>query len=400
MFQNRYVRTIVLSRIALQFGIWIRNFAVLLEVTEQTHNDPLYVSLISVAEYAPIFIFAFIGGTFADRWKPKRTMVWSDALSAVSVLAVWAVLLQGRWYTLLLGTFVSSSLSQFSQPSAMKLYKKHVPVKQLQGVMALSQSLTAIFMVAGPAIGTLIYAQAGIEASLLLTCVFFSASAVVLTMLPRDAEEGKGQEAESFMADLTSGIRYLWQNRALRILSVSFAAAGLAAGLIQPLAIFIVIEKLSQGRTFLQWMLMVNGAAMLLGGALITGIAKRVRPHVLLAAGLIASALCTVGVGASTRIPLTILLQAVSGLFYPCIQVGIQTMIMNNTKAAFMGPVGGAITPVFMGMMVSGMSLSGYFKDAFSLFAVYAASGSLLAIGALLLIPLILERSRMMDEKM
>ena len=84
MFSNRFFRTIILSRILLQLGIWIRNFAILLYVTEVTNNDPSAVSLISVAEFAPIFVFAIIGGTFADRWKPKRTMISCDFLSAFS----------------------------------------------------------------------------------------------------------------------------------------------------------------------------------------------------------------------------------------------------------------------------------------------------------------------------
>ena len=88
MFSNRYVRTIILSQLFLQTGIWIRNFAVLLYVTQLTNNNPVYISLVSVAEFAPIFLFAMIGGAFADRWRPKRTMVWSDLLSAFSVVAV------------------------------------------------------------------------------------------------------------------------------------------------------------------------------------------------------------------------------------------------------------------------------------------------------------------------
>jgi DHA3 family macrolide efflux protein-like MFS transporter len=144
MFSNRYVRTIIFSRVLLQLGIWIRNYAVLLYVSELTNNNPVYVSLISIAEFAPIFLFAIIGGTFADRLQPKRTMVWSDLLSGLSVVLVLLVLMNGGWIALLIGSFVSASLSQFSQPSAMKLYKRRVPGEQLQGVMAMSQTLVAV----------------------------------------------------------------------------------------------------------------------------------------------------------------------------------------------------------------------------------------------------------------
>ncbi|MFK7691962.1 MFS transporter [Paenibacillus sp. HJGM_3] len=388
MLANRYVKTIMFSRVLLQLGVWIRNFAVLLYVTEKTNNSSFYVSLISVVEYAPIFLFALIGGTLADRWQPKRTMVGSDLLSAVSVLIVLLVLTGGNWYALLFGTLVSASLSQFSQPSAMKLYKQHVPGEQLPGVMAMSQSLLAIFMVFGPMIGTFIFIQYGIHVSLILTFAFFLGSAGVLSLLPRDESEPDSMGKGSFMNEMKAGIRYLVNNRSLRTLSTSFAAAGLAAGIIQPLAIFIVMEKLGQDKAFLQWVMMANGAAMLIGGAAIMGIAKKIQPQLLLAIGLLVSAVCTVAVGMSTNVVLSLSLQVISGLFYPCVQVGIQTLIMRNTEPAYMGRVGGAITPIFMGMMVIGMSLAGFAKDAFSLEAVYAFSGGMLVVGALLLIPI------------
>ncbi|MBD0384448.1 MFS transporter [Paenibacillus sedimenti] len=389
MLTNRYVRTIILSRVLLQLGIWIRNFAILLYVTDLTNNDPQYVSIIAIVETAPIFLFAIIGGTLADRWKPKRTMVWCDLLSAATVFMVLILLMNGSWYALLLGTFVSASLSQFSQPSAMKLYKMHVPSEFLQGVMAMSQSLVAVFMVIGPIIGTFIYLQYGVEFSLILTGILFFGSAFVLTLLPADLNEPKHAESKSFMRDLNAGLRFLWTNHSLRTLSFAFATTGLAAGLIQPLILFVTIEKLGQGKQFLQWLLMANGTAMLVGGALIMGIAKKVKPQILLMMGLLVSAICTITVGASTITWVSIALQIISGLFYPCIHVGIQTLIMKNTEGEFMGRVGGAITPIFMGMMVVGMALSGFLKDAISLSTVYAVSGGLLIVGALLLIPLV-----------
>jgi MFS family permease len=114
--------------------------------------------------------------------------------------------------------------------------------------------------------------------------------------------------------------------------------------------------------------------------------------------GLLVSAICTIVIGVSTMIWLTIVLLVISGLFYPCIQGGIQTLIVQNTEGAFIGRVSGAIMPVFMGMMVIGMFISGYLKDTFSLLAVYVVSGGLLIVGAFLLLPLIVEKRRKVRE--
>ncbi|MDF2682631.1 MAG: ykuC5 [Brevibacillus sp.] len=394
MLHNRYVRTIILSRTFLQLGIWIRNFAILLYVTDLTHNDPLYVSLISVVEYAPIFLFAIIGGTFADRWKPKRTMINCDLLSGLSLFAVLIALVYGSWHALLVSTLFSAIMSQFSQPSAMKLFKQHVPPAQLQSVMAMFQSMMAVFMVIGPVIGTYIYQKYGIEVSIALTGFLFFTSALVLVLLPRNAQAEEGMSKKpNFKQELMEGLRYVWDNRVLRTLGGTFAAAGLAVGLIQPLIIFVTIENLAMGKEFLRWLLMANGAAMLVGGAIIMSAAKKVKPQTLLAVGLLVSTVCTIGIGWSHSIWITLILEALSGLFYPCIHVGINTMIMQNTEVDFVGRVGGALSPVFMGMMVVGMSTAGLVKDVLSLPAVFSGSGLLFLVGALLLLPLI-QKSR------
>ncbi|MED4586568.1 MFS transporter [Brevibacillus choshinensis] len=389
MLQNRYVRTIILSRAFLQLGIWIRNFAILLYVTDLTHNDPLYVSLISVVEYAPIFLFAIIGGTFADRWKPRSTMINCDLLSGLSLFAVLIALVYGSWHALLVSTLFSAIMSQFSQPSAMKLFKQHVPPGQLQSVMAMFQSMMAVFMVIGPVIGTYIYQQYGIEVSIALTGFLFFTSALVLMLLPRDAQAEEGSTKKpNFKQELVEGLRYVWDNRVLRTLGGTFAVAGMAVGLIQPLIIFVAIENLAMGKEFMRWLLMANGAAMLVGGAIIMSAAKKVKPQTLLAVGLLVSTVCTIGIGWSHSIWITLILEALSGLFYPCIHVGINTMIMQNTEVDFVGRVGGALSPVFMGMMVAGMSTSGLVKDGLSLAAVFSGSGLLFLVGALLLLPL------------
>lgn len=105
---------VFVSALFLQVGIWVRNFAVLLFVTEKTNGNPFAVSMISVAEFLPIFIFSFIGGTFADRWQPKKTMVWCDLLSAVSIFGVIGALVFGSWQSVFFATLISSILSQFS----------------------------------------------------------------------------------------------------------------------------------------------------------------------------------------------------------------------------------------------------------------------------------------------
>jgi len=383
-FRNRFVQVIMASSIFLQIGIWVRNFALLLFVMDKTNNNPIAVSLISVAEFAPIFIFSFIGGTFADRWRPKRTMVWCDLLSAISVFAVLLTIIFGTWQAVFFVTFISSILSQFSQPSAMKLFKVHVPEEYLQTGMAIFQTLMSIFMIIGPMLGTIIFQKYGINISISIMGIAFFMSAAVLTLLPADEKIESEKIITNFWTELKEGFAYVWNERALTILGSVFAAAGLAVGIIQPLGVFIIVERLGLPKENLQLLLMVNGAAMFIGGGLIMTVSKKIMPQKLLAIGLVVNAISMIGMGLSSSWVVILLFQFFNGFFMPCIQIGINTLILQLTKSEFVGRVNGVLNPMFMGFMVITMSLTGWLKSQFSLTILYITAGILFLIGALL----------------
>ncbi|AIQ30064.1 MFS transporter [Paenibacillus sp. FSL P4-0081] len=394
LFRNRFLQTILLSSVLLQIGIWVRNFAILLYVADRTNNDPYAISLISVAEFAPIFVFSFIGGTFADRWRPKRTMIWCDSLSAVSVFAVLMSIHFGSWESVYLVAFISAILSQFSQPSSMRLFKYHVPEEQLQQGMALFQSLMAIFMVLGPMLGTFVYSTFGLETSIAVMGVVFLLSALVLVRLPEDQMQSQTVKVKGqFRKDFIEGFRYVWQSQVLRMLGLAFILAGLSVGVAQALNLFIVTERLGRSEEFLQYMLMVNGAAMLIGGGIVAVFAKRVPPQLLLAIGMLTGAVCTTIVGFSTSIPLTLTIQFLNGLVFPCIHIGISTMILKWSHTSIVGRVNGVLNPMFVGMMVVSMSFAGALKNAFSLSTIFSGAGILFLLGAMVMLPIMNQKA-------
>jgi len=388
LFRNKVIRTLLLSTFFLQIGIWVRNYSILLFVVEKTNEDPVAVSLISVAEFVPIFLFSFIGGTFADRWKPRRTMIWCDFLSAVSIFVVLLTLVFGGWKVIFFATLVSSILSQFSQPSGMKLFKLHVKEELVQMGMSIYQTIFALFMILGPILGTFVYQHFGISVAIAVMGVAFLFSAGILFLLPPDFELEEKSEDTTIMQEMKAGFKYVWKSRALTLLGGSFAAAGLGLGLTQPLGIFLVTEQLGLPKEQLQWLMAAFGIGMILGGGLTMGLAKKTPPQVLLSIGMSVSALGFIVMGFSELFWLTLTAQFISGLFMPCIHIGINTMILKNTDAAFIGRVNGILNPVFMGTMVITMTASGWLKQTFSLVTMYETTAVIFVIGVLFLVPL------------
>lgn len=75
LLKNRVFLIVQGADLLQQIGIWTRNMALLFYIMEMTNNNPTAVSLLTTLEYLPIFIFSLIGGTYADRWNPKK--LWS-----------------------------------------------------------------------------------------------------------------------------------------------------------------------------------------------------------------------------------------------------------------------------------------------------------------------------------
>ncbi|WP_058303345.1 MFS transporter [Gorillibacterium timonense] len=388
LFRNRFVQVILMSGLLLQIGIWVRNYSILLYVTDMTDGSKVAVSLISVAEFLPIFVFSFIGGTFADRWRPKRTMIWCDFLSAVSIFAVLLAIHFGSWKAVFFVTFVSSILSQFSQPSGLKLFKLHVPEELMQTGMSAYQTLFAIFMVLGPGLGTVVYGNLGIEWAIGITGVAFLLSAGVLFFLPNDRVSEQTEGGKAVWEEMKAGFRYVLASKMLSRLGNCFFFAGLGIGLIQPLAIFLITDHLGLPKERLSWLLTVNGIAMLIGGALAIAFASKISPQKLLALGTIVSAVAIAVCGISTVFTVTLVAQFFSGLVGPFIQIGINTMVLRNTEEAFVGRVNGILNPLFMGAMVITMTLGGWLAGLLDLMPVYLLSSVLLLISALILVPL------------
>ncbi|KYC62644.1 MULTISPECIES: MFS transporter [Heyndrickxia] len=393
LLTNRFVRMIFLSELFLQAGIWVRNFAVLLFVTDKTNGNPLAVSMISVADYLPIFIFSFIGGAYADRWQPKKTMIWCDLLSAASVFAVIGALIFGSWQVIFFAMLVSSTLSQFSQPSGLKLFKMHLEESLIQQGMAVYQTIYAVFMIFGPVIGTFAYQRLGIDLSITITGVAFLLSAAALSFIPRDEKVKKAKNMTNIFQEMKSGVRYVLAKKELRLLGCGFLTAGLGVGFIQPMNIFLVTDRLGLPKEYLQWLVMVNGIGMIAGGAFSMFFSRSTSPLKLLVTGLLANALGLAVIGASTSLWLTLAAELVSGLFLPSIQIGISTMVLQNTESDYIGRVNGTLYPLFTGAMVITMSLAGLVKVWLSVTAVFEIAALFFIIGLCFAFPLMKERS-------
>ncbi|GAA4838324.1 hypothetical protein GCM10023310_15110 [Paenibacillus vulneris] len=246
-----------------------------------------------------------------------------------------------------------------------------------------------VFMVLGPILGTFVYQHYGIQVAIAIMGVAFLLSAAVLMFLPPDRvinEEDK--PATKLGEEMAAGFRYVLSKKVLSTLGGCFLSAGLALGLIQPLGVFLVTERLGLPKENIQWLMTANGVAMIIGGGLAMGLSKKFAPQTMLIIGMVVSAIGMVITGLSTSLWVTLMAQFISGLVLPAIQIGINTMILSNTDESYVGRVNGILNPLFMGGMVVTMSLAGWLKEMFHIVAMYEAAAVLFVIGVIVMLPL------------
>ncbi|MED1518086.1 MFS transporter, partial [Bacillus paranthracis] len=242
--------------------------------------------------------------------------------------------------------------------------------------------------VLGPILGTFIFHSFGIYISIIITGIAFLLAAAVLLFLPKDLENDNEKKEITLLQEMLDGIKYVKKKKALTLLGLCFMAAGLGIGLIQPLGIFIVTEQLGLSKESLQWLLTVNGAGMIVGGALAMVFAKNVAPQKMLIIGMLGQAIGIGIIGYSTNLWVTLTAQLFSGLALPCIQIGINTLIIQNSDTDFIGRVNGILSPLFTGSMVVTMSIAGSLKEMFSLSTMYEGTALLFIIGLLFILPI------------
>ncbi|WP_372632075.1 MFS transporter [Cohnella sp.] len=382
LFRNRTFRIVFVSDLLQQLAIWVRNMALLYFVLERTHGDKFAVSLLSIVEYAPIFVFSIIGGLFADRWNPKRTMIAGDLLSAASILGIMVLIAADAWQSLYAAVFLSAVLSQFSQPSSAKVFKAHIPEEQVPAAIGLSQSMSSLFLILGPVAGTAIYQWAGLNASLLVLPILFLISAAVLSFLPKEASSVE-QSHSTLREDMGEGIRFVRSESGLKKLLAAFALIGLGAGLVQPLEIFIVTERLGLSPDNVQWFAAADGLGLLIGALVAASFTALLNFRYLFPAAVVFLGVTYVVEALSVWPVLTGGFRFANGILLAILNTAVGTYVIAKIPSEMVGRVSGIVTPLSMGALLIGTTLSGPLSHNAGILPAYFAAAALCVLSAL-----------------
>jgi MFS family permease len=294
-------------------------------------HRPLDLGLVGLAEFLPLPLLALPAGHLADRTSRRGVAAVAGGLQvgiAGLLFAITEVGPHSIWPFLVVG-LVSGVTSAIGTPATRALTPELVPMELLQGAIALRSIAGQIGVVAGPAVGGVIFAIEPLAVYAVAGVLLLVALAAVLG-LPRSVL--RIQEESVGWQTLVAGVRFIANSRvvlgaiALDLVAVLFGDA---------IALAPVFAKsiLHGGPVVLGALRAAPSVGALLAGLIIARWPLPFRAGRTLLAVVATFGAATIVFGLSTSLPLSLVMLGITGF------VDMISMNIRATAVAVMTPL-------------------------------------------------------------
>jgi MFS family permease len=171
-------------------------------------KSTLAVGMLSVAEFVPIFLMAFVGGALADAVDRRLMIRLTEAILAAgtAVLIFNSLLPQPRVWVLYFCAALFAAANGLQRPSLDALIPRIVSAELMPATAALRSLSGTIGMICGPALGGLLVTTFGPTINYSIDFVTFAASLAALWAM-KAVPPPAGADAPSFRSIITA-LRY------------------------------------------------------------------------------------------------------------------------------------------------------------------------------------------------
>ncbi len=179
------------------------------------HRNPLDLGLVGLAEFVPLPLLALPAGQLADRVSRRRIALASYVLTLAMVGVLLAITIFGAhllWPFLAVGG-IAGVASAIGSPAGRALTPEIVPTELLPGAIALRSLASQIGVVAGPALGGIIFAVDPVAVYAAAAALLVVAFGGILA-LPRRAAPLADHPPPDWES-LVAGVRFILATRML-----------------------------------------------------------------------------------------------------------------------------------------------------------------------------------------
>ena len=308
----------------LVLGVWAKNLT-----GSVSAGGAAFLAMIAPTLLAPLI------GFVVDRFPRRRVLIVNDLVTAAGLLPLLAVDGRGTvWIIYVVAAFYGLSQQVFFAARAA-LLQSMLSDDHLGPANAVLESLRMGLRVAGPVIGTGLFAALGGGAVALLDAATFLGSAALLSSL-RVPDIHRRRIA--LRGELSGGVRHIRATPVLRRLMLALCAAVAVLGLLQVAALALVDQGLHRPATFLGVVFAVEGAGAIVGGLAAPALLRRLGETRFAAGGLVVAGL-SLGVMANPTMTSVLLGSTLGGAGFSAFLIGYTTLLQRSTATELQGRV-------------------------------------------------------------
>src|ERR687886_2886106 len=315
-----------------------------------------------------------------------RVLIVNDLVTAAALLPLLAVDGPGSvWIIYVVAAFYGLSQQVFFAARSA-LLQSMLSDDHLGPANAVLESLRMGLRVAGPVVGTGLFAALGGGAVALLDASTFLVSAALLWSLR--VPDLDRRRTTSLLDELAGGPRHIRATPILRRLMLALCAAVAVLGLLQVVGLALVDRGLHRPATFLGVIFAVEGAGAIAGGLVAPALLRRLGETRLAGGGLVLAGI-SLGIMAEPSLALVLAGSCVGGAGFSAFLIGYSTLLQRATATELQGRVftaaeaaAGVPYTTMIGLAVLGIGLVDYRVLLAVGMLVLAIAGAYLSRGA------------------
>lgn len=371
------VRRLWFAQLVSIFGDFLAIFAVFSLVTFQLHGTATQVSMILVAYMIPLAIVSPLAGVYVDKWNVKWTMISSDLIRGVLVLALIFVRDLNAIYAIF---FAMSTVSSFFVPAQSVAVRALAPATGLMSVNALMTQAVQGAQIISPAIAGLLVQWFGPNSCFLYDSFSFFFSAVMVMTLSIHRQPSPSTAASTMLESMAQGFRFILTHGAISFVILAMTAGMFAVRCFGVLLSVYVRDVLSSTVALFGILNSLIGVGMIAGSQSLHRFARKIPQQFLVVYGLAGMGVAVFVTALFGRVGTTAVGMLGLGFGAAFIMVPSQTLLQGETPHHLLGRVMSSLMSLLAMSQVCAMFVAGPVAQRAGIRNLYFGSAAMLAL--------------------
>lgn len=341
------------------------HFVALAWLALQLTGSGLVLGTVLMTAGIPRAIFMLVGGAFSDRFSPRTLMLVSNAIRAIVVGGLAALVLSGNaqlWQLYVLAG-VFGIVDAFFYPAMTAIVPMVVDERRLPAANALMEGMRQLSSLVGPVLAGLLVQAVSTGPAFAIDALSFAVAALFLMAVRGGRRAGNADHPDVGSA-VRDGLRYALADPAIRSLLLLTAALNLAFG--GPIMVglpWLAEIRFAEGPAAYGLMIAGWGAGAVVG-TVVAGSLPRVANlgHVVLALGLVLG-IGLAAIGFAPGVPIAFAVLAVMGLAGGFLNVRIIAWLQSRVDPSMIGRVMSLLMLAGLGLAPLSYAVAGALVD-------------------------------------